>query len=64
MTKIKIREYNSYEEYVSHQKSKAPHGSDLHKALSKGGSSWDSDCEGFRIIFNNHKKLLDSLNKG
>jgi SAM-dependent methyltransferase len=64
MNKIEIKEYSSYEEYVSHQKSKAPHGSDLHKALSKGGSSWDSDCSGFRQIFSNHKKLLASLNKG
>jgi SAM-dependent methyltransferase len=64
MNKIKIKEYANYEEYVSHQKSKAPHGSDLHKALSKGGGSWDSDCKGFRRIFSNHKKLLDSLNKG
>ena len=64
MTKIKFTDYANYEEYLSHQKSKAPHGSDLHTSLSKGGSLWESDCEGFRRIFTNHKKLLDSLNKG
>ena len=64
MKNIDIKKYESYDEYVDHQKSKAPHGSSLHKALSKGGDKWDSDCEGFRRIFSEHQELLDSLKKG
>lgn len=63
MKKIDIRQYENYEEYVAHQKSKAPHGSDLHIALSKGGSKWDDDCEGFRRIFTEHQELLDCRKK-
>lgn len=59
--KITFVNYKSYEDYVTHQKSKAPHGGDLHKALSKGGELWESDCRGFKLIFESNKELMSLI---
>jgi len=61
---IKKREYKDYEDYLSHQKSKAPIGSQLHTDLSPGGKCWDSDCEGFKRIFETHRETIANLSKG
>ncbi len=55
---IKTKEYSNYDEYINHQKSKANHGTDLHKRLLN--ELWAPDCEGFRKNFEKHNELLKS----
>ncbi|MAF26133.1 hypothetical protein CL634_11275 [bacterium] len=58
---IVFKRYRSYEAYIAHQKSKVPRGSLLHQSLSKGGTSWEPDCAGFRTIFKSNKDLVSLI---
>lgn len=53
---IKVKQYNQYEDYIAHQKSKADHGSDLNKRLLN--ELWAPDCEGFRKNFEKYNDIL------
>lgn len=53
---IKVKQYNQYEDYIAHQKSKADHGSDLNKRLLN--ELWGPDCEGFRKNFEKYNEVL------
>lgn len=53
---IKTKTYGSYDEYIAHQKSKANHGTELHKKLLN--ELWAPDCEGFRKNFEKHNEIL------
>jgi len=59
---ISFVKYDTYDDYISHQKSKAPPNSTLHKQLSKGGAFWDRDILGWREIFNQYKELIKTFN--
>ncbi len=58
---IRTKKYRDYEDYINHQKSKAPPGSDLHKRLLT--DLWLSDCDGFRKNFSPYKSLFDGKTK-
>lgn len=60
---IKYKKFNSYNDYVKLQKSKAPHGSSLNIRLSKGGDLWDSDCAGFKKHFIPFKDIINKSTK-
>ncbi|MEK6829638.1 MAG: class I SAM-dependent methyltransferase [Nanoarchaeota archaeon] len=53
---IELKNYSNYDDYISHQKSKAPHGSSLRNRLL--GELWEPDCEGFRLNFKNYHDIL------
>lgn len=55
---IEIKDYEKYDDYISHQKSKANHGSPLRERLL--GELWEPDCEGFRLNFKNYHDILSS----
>lgn len=59
MDSIKTKSYSSYEEYLTHQKSKANHGTPLYNSLLN--ELWESDCEGFRLNFKPYNKILKTL---
>jgi SAM-dependent methyltransferase len=62
MNKIKTRQYSSYDEYVAHQKSKADHGTLLHKQLLN--ELWEPDCQGFRENFKPYEKIIKESKSG
>ena len=55
---IKIKKFNNYNDYLTLQTSKAPHGSPLKKMLLPGGNLWESTCNGFEKHFNLHKNII------
>jgi SAM-dependent methyltransferase len=55
---IETKKYESYDDYVKHQKSKADHGSPLYQKLLT--DLWESDCEGFRENFRPYSAILTS----
>ena len=61
---IEIKKFNNYTDYISLQKSKAPHGSPLNRRLSQDGDLWESDCEGFHLNFKNHLEKIKKCTKG
>jgi len=58
MSHIEIRKYDSYQEYILHQKSKADYGSPLYKSLLN--ELWEPDCAGFRLNFAPYTKMLQN----
>jgi len=54
---LRIKKYRTYDEYLNHQKSKAPPGSELYHRLLN--DLWESDCEGFRTNFSPYKYLFE-----
>ena len=60
---IKIKQFNTYKDYVKLQKSKAPHGSSLNRRLSQGGDLWDADCAGFKKHFSLHPTIIENSTK-
>lgn len=55
---IELKNYENYDDYISHQKSKANHGSDLRNRLLN--ELWEPDCEGFRLNFKNYHDILST----
>ena len=53
---LQSKRYDSYQEYIEHQKSKAPPGGDLYARLL--GDLWEDNCAGFRKKFLQIQEVL------
>jgi SAM-dependent methyltransferase len=58
MEGIELKQYKNYDEYITHQKSKADFGTSLRERLLPTGDLWESDCEGFRENFRPYSDIL------
>jgi hypothetical protein len=59
---IITKEYNNYQEYLIHQKSKAKVGTELRNKLLT--TLWEDDYQGFILNFKPYKKLIGRCKQG